>query len=254
MIRVVINGILGRMGEALTRVLSKEEDFFLVGGVDTLETFYNEEIVVSTNPEDVLMDVDVVVDFSSGEGCAAIADACREKGIPLVTGTTGLTDEEQQKINQLAEIVPVVQAFNFSIGINLLNNVIQQAASILKDNYDIEIVEIHHRYKKDAPSGTARMFANTLAEIQGLTDEEIRFGRSGNNLSRGDEITIHSLRGGSIIGEHQIHFFCKNEHLSFIHHSLSRRVFVDGALRAIEWVVTQKPGLYSMNDVLSIES
>ena len=251
MIRVAINGILGRMGQELTAAIMREEDIFLVGGVDTLETFYANEIVVTTDPAELLKDVDVVVDFSSGKGAAKIASACSKESIPLVTGTTGLTSAEQKKIESLSRVAPVVQAFNFSIGINLLIDIIQKTASILKDNFDTEIVEIHHRYKKDAPSGTALLFAKTLAKTLGLPeDENIRFGRRGSNLSRGNEITIHSLRGGKVIGEHQVHFFCQNEHISFSHHALSRKVFVDGALRAIEWVVSQKPGYYTMQDVL----
>lgn len=251
MIRVVINGILGRMGMELTRSIMQEEDLFLVGGVDTLETFVNDEIMVTTNPEELMYDIDVVVDFSSGKGTSNIAKVCREFKVPLVTGTTGLTKADQRQVIELSKVAPVVQASNFSIGINLLLDLIQKTASVLKNNFDIEIVELHHRYKKDAPSGTALTLASTLNQILNNSDEScIQFGRKGSKLSRGNEIVIHSLRGGGIIGEHQVHFLCKNEHLIFSHHSLSRKVFVDGAIRAIEWVILQKPGLYTMLDVL----
>ncbi len=253
MIRIVVNGILGRMGQAVASEVLAQEDLVLSGGVDTLETYHADEIVVSTDADEVLVDTDVVIDFSSPAGLSNIASQCRQKKIPMVTGTTALSGSEKDQLIGLAEVVPVVQSYNFSPGINLLLNLLQQTARVLEGEYDAEIVDIHHRRKKDSPSGTALLLARTLAGAAGSSaDDAIRLGRSGNDLSREDEIGIHSLRGGSVVGEHQVHFFTENENIVITHQSLSRRGFAAGAIRAAEWVVEQKPGLYTMANVLEL--
>lgn len=254
MVRIAINGILGKMGQELTAAITKQEDLFIVGGIDTVETFHSEEICVSFNPDDVLPDADIVVDFSSGEGTFTIADACRKRSLPLVTGTTGLSKKQQERVMQLSQTVPVVQAFNFSLGINLLINLLEKAADVLKGNFDGEIIDIHHRNKKDSPSGTALLLAKTLAKSLGLPEEEsLHFGRHGKTLERGREITLHSLRGGSVIGEHQVHMLCNHESIVITHKALSRSVFADGVLRAARWIGSQKPGYYTMQDVLDLK-
>ena len=254
MVRVAINGILGRMGQELTAAISKEDDLILVGGVDTLETFFADEICVSTNPDEILPEADLVVDFSSPEGTVMIAKACQKKNLPLITGTTGLSEEQQAQLKQLAKKAPVVQALNFSLGINILLNLLQDAAQVLKGNFDGEIVEIHHRKKKDSPSGTALLLARTLMNSLGLAEKEsLQFGRHGKELERGQEIALHSLRGGSVVGEHQVHLFCNHETITITHQALSRSVFVDGVLRAARWICSQRPGHYTMQDVLNLK-
>ncbi|RMI24686.1 MAG: 4-hydroxy-tetrahydrodipicolinate reductase [Calditrichaeota bacterium] len=255
MIRVAINGILGRMGQELASAISRDEDLILVGGIDTLETFHEDRIAVTTNPDEILGDADVVVDFSSPQGTATIARSCRQHHRPLITGTTGLSRDQQKLVEQLAENVPVVQSFNFSLGINLLIDILQKTARVLKDGFDVEIIDVHHRGKKDAPSGTALTLARVLAQTMGLNESQaIQVGRKGKNLKRGHEIVIHSLRGGAIIGEHQVHFLCGHETINITHKALSRSVFVDGVLRAIYWIPGQKPGYYTMQDVLELKA
>jgi 4-hydroxy-tetrahydrodipicolinate reductase len=253
MVRIAINGILGRMGQELTAAIMKQDGFILVGGTDTLETFYSEEICVSTDPEEILPDAELVIDFSSGEGTAAIAEACLKKSLPFITGTTGLSKEQQAIVMKLSTKVPVVQAFNFSLGINLLINLLQNAAGVLNENFDGEIIDIHHRNKKDSPSGTALLLAKTLANSLGLSGDNVQFGRHGDKLERGPEITLHSLRGGSVIGEHQVHLLCNHETIVLTHKALSRCAFVDGVLRAARWITSQKPGYYTMQDVLKLK-
>lgn len=255
MIRIAINGILGKMGQELTAAITKQEDLFIVGGIDTVETFHSEEICVSFNPDDVLPDVDIVVDFSSGEGTFTITEACQKRSLPLITGTTGLSKKQQEKVMQLSQTVPVVQAFNFSLGINLMINLLEKAADVLKGTFDGEIIDIHHRNKKDSPSGTALLLARTLTKSLGLPeDESIHFGRHGKPLERGNEITLHSLRGGSVIGEHQVHMLCNHESIVITHKALSRSIFVDGVLRAARWIGSQKPGYYTMQNVLDLKN
>ncbi len=254
MIRVVINGILGRMGREISNAILKDDDLILVGGIDNLETFYSDEIVVTTNPQEVLTDSNIVVDFSSGEGTVSIAKACREKKVSLITGTTGLSEEQQKVLLETSKVVPVIQSFNFSIGINLLVNILQKTAAILEGEFDTEIVDVHHRKKKDAPSGTALLLAETVANSLGIDPEKaIQKGRHGSDLTRGEEITIHSLRGGSVIGEHQVHLYCQHEVIKIFHQACSRQAFVNGLLRAIFWIPDQKPGFYTMQDVLDLK-
>lgn len=255
MIRVAINGILGRMGRELSAAILKEESLALVGGIDTLETFYSDEICVSVNPDDILTEADVALDFSSPEGAAAIAKACRKHRVSLISGTTGLSKPQQSRLRELAKQVAVVQSFNFSLGINLLINLVQKTAGTLKGNFDGEIVEIHHRNKKDSPSGTALLLARALLQGLGTPEQEnIRFGRQGFQAERGPEITLHSLRGGSVVGEHQVHFLGNYENIVFTHQALSRSVFVEGVLRAVRWIPSQKPGYYTMQNVLGLKA
>ena len=251
MIRIVINGIAGRMGREILSVLEARPKFSLIGGIDLKKIEGKDHIQVSQNPMDLLPKTDVVIDFSLPQGALNVLYACLTLQKPLVTGTTGLTEEEIEKFRKAGDKIPVVQAFNFSIGINLLVELVTQAARVLKDKTDTEIVEIHHRMKKDAPSGTALMLAEAIARGRGQEiSENITIGRRGKDLSRGSEIGIHSLRGGTVIGEHEVHFFGMNENLTFSHRALNRKIFVDGALTAAEWIVHQKPGYYRMKDVL----
>lgn len=255
MIRVAINGILGRMGGELSAAILKDESLALVGGIDTLETFYSDKICVSIDPDEILNEADVAVDFSSPEGAAAIAEACRKRRVPLISGTTGLSEPQQSRLLELAKQVAVVQAFNFSQGINLLINLIQKAAAALQGKFDGEIVEIHHRNKKDSPSGTALLLARALLQGLGAPEEEnIRFGRQGFQAERGPEIALHSLRGGSVVGEHQVHFLGSHENIVITHQALSRSIFVEGVLRAVRWIPSQKPGYYTMQDVLGLKA
>ncbi len=253
MIHVILNGILGRMGTEITKSFLNQKDIKLIGGVDKTEKMVGDGIPVSKSPDEILPDADLSIDFSLPEGTVEIAQSCLKFKKPLVTGTTGLSEKQQKAIINLSKEVPVVQASNFSIGINLMNQLIRTAAKILRGAVDAEIVETHHRHKKDAPSGTALMLGRNLAEVLEVDEESFRLGRSGGNLTRENEIAFHSLRGGSVIGEHQVHFLCENENINITHQALSRAVFVDGVLKAVKWISSQPAGLYDMKDVLGFE-
>lgn len=250
MTKILINGILGRMGQEITRAVSGASDLQLIGGIDRTETTLEGGIPIKQSGEELMPQSDLVIDFSLPQGAAAIAQSCLQLRKPLITGTTGLSPEQQKSIEDLSKIAPVVQASNFSIGINLMNRLIETAAQILKGAADVEIIEIHHRHKKDAPSGTALTLGRTLAQALGLDEKSFQFGRRGGQLKRENEIAFHSLRGGSVVGEHQVHFLCEYENITITHQAFSRAVFVDGVMKAVQWIGSQPPGLYGMGGVL----
>ena len=173
-------------------------------------------------------------------------------GLPHVIGTTGLSDEQISKVREAAKNVPIVLAPNMSVGVNLLRGVIRDLASKL-EGYDIEVIEAHHRYKKDAPSGTALLLARAAAEGRDERLEDVAvYGREGLSPRGPGEIGIHALRGGAVVGEHRLVFYSEGEEVEVVHRALSRRTFADGALRAATFAANAKPGLYSMPDVLGV--
>lgn len=251
MLKVAINGIMGRMGQELVSALDQSKEFDLIGGIDPSPQKKLRGIKVTQEPAELLPQADVLIDFSLPQGAMQILNACLMERKALVTGTTGLNEEQLSTFEQAAQSIPIVQAFNFSIGITLMIKLVGMAAKTLKNKADVEIVEKHHRMKKDSPSGTAILLAKEIVAKMELTEKEIfKFGRRGKNLSRGSEIGMHSLRGGSVIGEHIAFFFGENENLSIGHQALNRKIFVDGALLAAKWIVGKNKGLYSMLDVL----
>jgi 4-hydroxy-tetrahydrodipicolinate reductase len=197
---------------------------------------------------------DVVIDFSSPNATQALCLACREAGKPAVIGTTGHTKEQRASIEQLAASVPVVLSPNFSVGVNALFWLTQKAAEMLGDDFDLEITEMHHRLKKDAPSGTAKKLAEILCESRGLDyGKDVRHGREGLVGQRsGNEIGVHSIRGGDVVGDHTVTFAGAGERLELSHKAASRETFAAGALRAARWVGGKPAGLYSMQDVLGL--
>jgi len=196
--------------------------------------------------------VDAAIDFSSPEGTASIVAACRELAVPLVVATTGLNAEQRRAVESAAKQIPMVVAPNMSLGVNLLLRLVGQAAAALKDaDVDIEIIERHHRYKKDAPSGTALEFARVVADAGG--PRRLVHGRQGPVGARPrDEIGLHAIRGGDIVGEHIVAFCLLGETIEFVHKAQSRDCFARGALQAARFIAGRKPGIYSMADVLGL--
>ncbi len=252
MIKIAINGILGRMGQELVTALQDSETFQLVGGLDARVEAGPHDYPVTADPAQVLPRCDVAIDFSGPSGAMDILQSCLKYQKPLVSGTTGLTPEQRDAFRQASHAIPIVQSFNFSVGINLLLKLVELAARILKESVDIEIVEKHHRFKKDAPSGTALLLAERIARELNLSGEDaFVFGRHGKELQRGKEIGLHAVRGGAVVGEHSVFFLGENENVTLHHQALNRRIFVDGALRAAKWVLDKPAGLYTMDQVLS---
>jgi 4-hydroxy-tetrahydrodipicolinate reductase len=204
------------------------------------------EIGVSAT-EDPPGSAEVLVEFTTPEATVAHLSY----GRPHVIGTTGLSDDQVSKVEKAAEGVPIVLAPNMSIGVNLLRDVVRELSAKLGENYDIEVVESHHRGKKDAPSGTALFLARAAAEGRNRDLGEVAvYGREGLSPRQNGEIGIHALRGGAVVGEHRLVFYSAGEEIEFTHRALSRRTFADGALRAASFASQAQPGLYSMSDVL----
>ena len=243
MTRVIITGSKGRMGKALLACAPQHRELEVVGQIDQGDDL-----------RAVIERGDVVVDFSSHTATVATAELCAGHGKALVVGTTGHDDTEKSRITHLASRIPMVLSSNFSTGVNTLFWLTRKAAEILGPGYDLEIVEMHHRLKKDAPSGTAKSLAEILAEVRKQPLPKVaRHGREGIVGERtAEEIGIHSVRGGDVVGDHTVIFAAPGERVELTHRASSRETFAQGALRAALWVVRQKPGLYDMQDVLGL--
>ena len=255
MTRVAILGAAGRMGCELCRASLETEGIELVGGTeepgaspiggDLGELCGAEKVgifVTDEPPEEA----EVLIDFTTPE--ATVEHLAYDK--PLVIGTTGLSEEQRAKVEEAAKSVPIVLAPNMSVGVNLLQEVVRELSEKLA-GYDVEVVEAHHKGKKDAPSGTALLLARAAAEGRGQNlDEVAAYGREGVSPREEGEIGIHALRGGAVVGEHRLIFYSEGEEVEVIHRALSRRTFADGALRAAKFVAGAVPGLYGMDDVL----
>jgi 4-hydroxy-tetrahydrodipicolinate reductase len=236
-IRVALIGAAGRMGQAITDVAASE----------------NAEIVAKMDLGDRITsaNADVLIDFSSAAAAEPVCDVAMKSSTALVIGTTGHSAKEKQAIATAARKIPVVFASNFSIGVNALFSLTEQAAKILGENFDLEIVETHHRMKKDAPSGTAKTLAGILQRA--CNTKKLRHGREGISGERErSEIGIHSVRGGDVVGDHTVIFAGQGERVELTHRASSRETFARGALRAARWVVGKPPGLYDMRNVLGL--
>ncbi|HVW21169.1 MAG TPA: 4-hydroxy-tetrahydrodipicolinate reductase [Opitutaceae bacterium] len=197
---------------------------------------------------------DAIVDFSSPRATRALLELAVAKGKPVVLGTTGHEPAEKAALLALAARVPCVWAGNFSVGVNLLFALTRRAARTLGADYDAEVLEMHHRFKKDAPSGTAARLLEIIREERKLGAEALRHGRAGITGERTpSEIGVHALRGGDVVGDHTVMFAALGERLELTHRASDRAIFARGALRAAQWVAGQKPGVYDMQDVLGLK-
>ena len=244
MTKVIITGSKGRMGQMLIACAQKMPGLEVVAQVDKGDSL-----------ADVIDACDVVIDFSAHAVTVEVAQLCAQHKKALVIGTTGHTDTDTYEIKKLMDRIPIVWASNFSTGVNTLFWLTRKAAEILGPDFDLEVVEMHHRLKKDAPSGTAKTLAEILAETRKLhLDESARHGRAGLVGERtGGEIGIHSIRGGDVVGDHTVIFASAGERVELTHKASSRETFANGALRAAQWLVKQKPGLYDMQNVLGLK-
>lgn len=198
---------------------------------------------------------DAVIDFTHADNTAAVAAACVQAGKILVIGTTGQDDATRTAVSQASTTIPVVFAPNFSVGVNTLFWLTRKATEILGPDFDLEVIEMHHRLKKDAPSGTARRLAEILAEVRDLQyDKDVRHGREGMVGERTPtEIGMHAVRGGDVVGDHSVIYANVGERVELTHKASSRDTFAKGALRAAVWASRQPPGLYDMQDVLGLK-
>lgn len=250
-IKIIVCGINGKMGQVLKNSINSRNDCKLVAGIDKSEVFYNDKNYQTYTFSDDLssLEADVIIDFSHPDMLDSLLNFSTSKKIPLVICTTGFSEEQISKIHIAAKKIPIFFSGNMSLGINLLIELSKKAAKVLGDNFDIEIIEKHHNQKIDAPSGTALMIANAISSQKQNT--QYTFDRHQKREKRkSNEIGIHCVRGGTIVGEHEVIFAGQNELLSISHSAQSKEIFALGALKAAKFICSCKEGLYSMNDLI----
>lgn len=249
MLRIVVNGALGKMGRMVCEMASLEGGFEVVAGVDRFAAGAVSSFPLFESLSEKLPEADCIVDFSRPEALDDIIACCRRTGMAAVLATTGYQQEHLKKIADASADVALFQSANMSVGINLLLNLSREAAKALR-GFDIEIVEAHHNTKVDSPSGTALMLADGINDSL-LEKKEYIYGRHTKTQRRDPgEIGIHALRGGTMTGEHCVHFMGPDEFIALRHTSQSRRIYALGALRAAEYVTGRHAGLYNMRDLL----
>ena len=242
-VNILLSGSAGRMGRSITEI-SEDNGCHISCPID-----------MGDDPIQGINRCDVVIDFSLREATLPLARICLDAGKPMVIGTTGHGPEEKLEIEAISSKIPIVWAGNFSTGVNLLFYLTEITSRVLDSSseFDPEVIEMHHRLKKDAPSGTADRLLEILKNSRDLTDKQIAHGRNGMVGERpAKEIGSHALRGGDVVGDHTVLFAGMGERIELTHRATDRKIFAVGALRAAKWIKDQPPGLFSMQDVLGL--
>jgi 4-hydroxy-tetrahydrodipicolinate reductase len=265
MVKVVVTGAAGRMGTQIVRLVRATDGMAVSGAVERPGAAIGQDAgaLAGLGPIGVplvddlakaLAGADAVVDFTSHEASARHAEVCAERGVPLVIGSTGFTPEAKARVAAAARRVPIVLSPNMSVGVNVLFELVRQAGKVLGDAYDVEIVEIHHKKKRDAPSGTAVRLGEVAAEALGRDPKDaLAYSRHGILGERPPwQIGVQTLRGGDVVGEHTVYFCGEGERIELTHRATSREQFARGALRAARWIAGRPAGLYDMADVLGL--
>ncbi len=241
-LNILLQGSLGRMGESIIKA-AKEKGHTIKAGID-----------IGDCAEGHFEGVDLVIDFSHHSATLPLAKCAAKNSVPIVIGTTGHSSEEKNEILKTLQGVPVVWAGNYSLGVNLLFYLTQRASEILPNEYDVELVEMHHRFKKDAPSGTAENLIDRIKASDVRKNHELKHGREGIVGERTNrEIGVHALRGGDVVGDHTVIFSALGERVELTHKASDRMIFANGAVHAGEWLVEKPAALYSMQDVLGLK-
>ncbi len=254
MFKILIYGCGGTMGRVLANLVQASSDIEIAAGVDPVADTATFPFPVYARLDTCNEAFDVIIDFSRPESLADLLDGAFEKKSPLIIATTGHTAEDKTRIRTYAESFPVFQAANMSLGINLMSDLIQKAAAVLGDHYDIEIIEKHHNFKKDAPSGTAYELADAINQVFMNSKNYVLDRHTSTDPRNVQDIGIHAVRGGTIVGEHQVLFAGTDEILEIRHNAYSKQVFAAGALQAVRFIVGKSPGYYSMKDMITEES
>lgn len=265
--RITVVGAMGRMGQSIIRLLSQDKelqgwygienaehdaigkDLGLLNGLDMLGR------EITADRDLAFKDTDAIIDFSSPKSTMETVDYANKYQKPVVIGTTGFSDEQVKKIQASSDRIALLMAPNMSLGVNLLFKIAEQTTKALRDkDFDIEIVELHHRYKKDSPSGTAAKLSEIIASANGTETDDIIYGRQGNSYPerKRKEIAVHAVRGGDIVGEHTAYFTALGERIELTHRAHSRDTFASGAIAAAKFLLSVKAGFYTMNDVLGL--
>jgi 4-hydroxy-tetrahydrodipicolinate reductase len=249
MLKIILSGCNGKMGRVITDIINKRNDASIVAGVD-LDLSQNGPFPVFNNFNDITVDADVIIDFSHPSVLTAMLDFAKAKKLAAVIATTGFSNEQIELINSAAKEIPVFFSFNMSLGINLLAELCRKAATVL-EGFDIEIIEKHHNQKIDAPSGTAILLANEINdELNGKMSYE--YDRHSKRQKReATEIGIHAVRGGTIVGEHDVIFAGRDEIITLSHSARSKEVFAVGAVNAAFFLSGKPAGMYSMKELVA---
>ena len=246
MLKVIINGCSGKMGRVLAKCVIEDPELELICGVSSNNTD-NLNFKTYTNFNDIKEVADVIIDFSHHSALNEVLRYSVDTKTPLVIATTGYNDDELNKIYEASKVIPLFHSYNMSLGVNILLRLVKQAAKVLND-FDIEVIEKHHNKKVDAPSGTAVMIANAIKEV--LPNVENNYGRYGREAKRKEnEIGIHAIRGGTIVGEHDVIFAGHDEIVEIKHTAQSKDIFAKGSIVAAKFLVSQKPGYYNMDNM-----
>ncbi len=247
-LNILLVGCNGAMGKTITSIISENEKFNICAGIDRMST--HDSYPIYQDFKDIKESIDVIVDFSSKVLLTPILAFAIERRLPLVLCTTGYDETDYEAIKKASTEIPIFNSSNMSYGVNVVVKLIEQATHLMSEGYDIEIIEKHHNLKKDAPSGTAKMM---IRAINNSLEEERNcvYGRAGNESKRQEkEIGVHSIRGGTISGDHSVIFAGKDEVIEISHSALSKRVFAEGALKAAGYLHSRRPGLYDMNRMI----
>lgn len=248
MVNVIINGAMGRMGKKVKEAVLSFKDVNAVCGVDMREDFSDKDFPVYSSFDDVTEKADVIIDFSAPACLPSVLSYAEKNKTGAVICTTGLTESDVKLIENAAEKIPVFRSANMSLGVNVLINLVKKAAELLY-GFDVEIIEKHHNKKKDAPSGTALMIADEIKKV--YPEKYYVYGREGIcGARKADEIGIHAIRGGNVVGEHDVLFLGENETVTLSHQATDRGVFAVGAVKAAIFLSGKQNGLYDMSDIL----
>ena len=251
MIKIFMNGCAGRMGRVIYSMTKATEDMEIVAGGDIVERADGIDFPIFTDLSKCDVDFDVIIDFSNAKAVPALIDFAVAKNKPLVCCTTALTEETVAKLKDASSKIPVFKSANMSFGMNVMFELLRQATRALYPGFDIEVVEAHHNRKLDAPSGTAMTIADVI-NSQIDEDMELVYDRHDRNEKRKpNEIGMSAIRGGNIVGEHDVYFICDEEQIKISHSAFTRDVFARGSLTAAKYVADKQPGMYDMEDIVS---
>lgn len=248
MIRIILSGCNGKMGQVITRIAKQNQDIKIVAGIDINDSIENDYPVFNEAIK-CNIEADVIIDFSNPAALEGLLKLVATRKLPLVMATTGLSENQKKQLKEVSSIIPVFQSANMSLGINLLIDLVKKVAKTLENYFDIEIIEKHHNQKIDAPSGTALALADAINDTLKQKHEYI-YDRHARRMKRSKtEIGIHAVRGGTIVGEHSVIFAGSDEIIELKHTAMSKDIFAVGAIKAALFLYNKKAGLYSMNDL-----
>lgn len=250
MINILLNGCNGKMGRVITELASQDNNIKIVCGID-INTTKNYDYPVYSSPSEVKEKADIIIDFSHPSATNSIIDYAKKENIAIVVATTGLSKEQIAYVKDAASVVPVFYSANMSIGVNLLIDLARKATKLLSDKFDIEIVEKHHNQKIDAPSGTALAIADAVNEELDSSYNYVYDRHSVRKKRDKNEIGIHAVRGGTIVGEHDVIFAGNSEVVTLSHLAMSKEIFAEGSLKAAKYLYKKSAGLYNMNSLIN---